>query len=605
MIIKTNNNKRKRLKVSCLIFLTSLLLIDSCSHKNIDTKTVAPKPYNKKIDKLISGPTKKPVINQFIDQTELYGLRNIKATNLYAVDFNHDSFTDLVVLPEHFSIPDFYQFEGNSNKFIKLDYNPLPEVIRGSYLSFVDFNKDGILDLVVGTLNLKTELTKYPLRFYKGVIINNKIYYSHINVNLSRGIRPTATISLFDYNLDGHLDIFEGNWYEYTGKKSKPINDQLYQGNGFKFKNATGFLFKEALYSKDQEKYLNARPSFGVSTCDIDQNGYPDILVSTSSGFKNKLWLNQKNILNTGQRLFKDFGVESEFSSDYDGKHSPRGGGNSFYSLCTDYNNDGIMDIVVGELSHSYDTEARDRSAFLTGTRKTFPPVFLRTEYHTDSGDGGWNQGDRRGVFFDYDMDGLVDLLVDNSGFPPKSRLILFRQEENHSFADLSEALGINILNPAGTVTLDINRDGQMDFISGQTNIRNSKIVPRLYVFINKVLRLKKRSFRFHLKGIHSNSHGYGALLKLKTNKTTLTKWNETISGPLPSQNESGIYFGLGEGLPQKITVNWPIILKDKKTQHILEYSLKNFQKKLHYDLVLCEDGSILLDRTQNCKRLF
>ena len=161
MIIKTNNNKRKRLKVSCLIFLTSLLLIDSCSHKNIDTKTVAPKPYNKKIDKLISGPTKKPVINQFIDQTELYGLRNIKATNLYAVDFNHDSFTDLVVLPEHFSIPDFYQFEGNSNKFIKLDYNPLPEVIRGSYLSFVDFNKDGILDLVVGTLNLKTELTKY------------------------------------------------------------------------------------------------------------------------------------------------------------------------------------------------------------------------------------------------------------------------------------------------------------------------------------------------------------------------------------------------------------------------------------------------------------
>jgi enediyne biosynthesis protein E4 len=610
LIIKIQNNYRHMLEINFLntLILMTIFFSTSCAQKKIfinsDPVIENIKNSAKTLvkNKIISGPTSLPVTHDFEDQTRQYGLDNIKASNLYAVDFNSDGDTDLVVLPDHYSVPLFYAYIAQTSRFEKISYNPLPEMIRGSYLSFLDFNKDGVLDLVIGTLNQKTELTKYPLRFFKGTIKRNLIHYNEVGANLSKGIRPTASISFFDFDLDGYLDLYEGNWYEYKESKSKPIHDQLYKGKEFHFLNATGFLYQETKYSRNQKRYINATPSFGVSTCDIDQNGYPDVMVSSSSGFTNKLWLNLKNTESKGQRLFKNYGNQSEFAADFDGKYSERGGGNSFYSLCSDYNNDGIIDIVVGELTHSYDTEYRDRSAFLTGTTHSFPPKFLRTEYYTDTGNGAWDQGDRRGVFFDYDMDGLIDLLVDNSGFPPKSRLILFRQEENHAFVDLSEKMGVNILNPSGTITIDINKDGQMDFITGQTTIRNSAIDSKLYVFINKVIRDRKRSIRFHLKGDLANLQGLGAMIKLQTNKRKMMKWNETLSGPLPSQNEAGVYFGFDEDKAQSVEVRWPILYKDSKTPLVRTYDLRKYRLKKHYELTLCESGAVI-EGIEDCSK--
>jgi hypothetical protein len=74
---------------------------------------------------------------------------------------------------------------------------------------------------------------------------------------------------------------------------------------------------------------------------------------------------------------------------------------------------------------------------------------------------------------------------VDNSGFPPYSRLVLFEQDENHSFFNISTNAGIDIVNPTGTVVLDINKDGAPDILTSQNNIRNSDIPPRLFLFQN------------------------------------------------------------------------------------------------------------------------
>ena len=313
---------------------------------------------------LKTGPTKGPLIQGFVDRTHEFGLDGLKGTNLYAVDFNNDHYTDLVILPEHYSVPQFYLFDPKKNRFSKIDYEPFPEVTRASYLTFVDLDRDGVLDLVLGVLNQKTELTSYPLRFYKGNLSKDgKVRYSFIPNVVGPNLRPTASISFFDFDLDGNLDLYEGNWYEKKHAKATPHYDQLFKGDKFKFLNATGFLEGESEYSRDLNSYVNARPSFGVSTCDLDQNGFPDILVSNSSGYKNKLWMNIAHPTQKGNRFFKEMGEVSQFASDYDGRFSPRGGGNSFYSLCSDYNNDKIMDVIVGELTHSYDTELRDRSA--------------------------------------------------------------------------------------------------------------------------------------------------------------------------------------------------------------------------------------------------
>lgn len=584
------------------IFLLIFILAFSCSSKKIVKNGDIPEEKQTVVKSIPApiktGPTQAPIIEGFLDKTSEYGLEGQKGTNLYAVDFNNDSYTDLVILPEHYSIPQFFQFDPKLEKFLKIGYEPFSEVTRASFLTFVDLDKDGLLDLVLGVLNQKTELTSYPLRFYKSSLSKKgEVQYQLIPNVVGPNLRPTASISFFDFDLDGHLDLYEGNWYEKKKGKAIPHYDQLFKGEKFKFLNATGFLEGESDYSRDLNSYVNARPTFGVSTCDLDQNGYPDILISNSSGFNNKLWMNIAHPTQKGNRFFKEMGEVTHFASDYDGRFSPRGGGNSFYSLCSDYNNDQIMDVIVGELTHSYDTEIRDRSAFLTGSSRKFPPKFLRTEYHSDDGKGSWDQGDRRGIMVDYDLDGLVDVLVENTGFPPSSRLILFRQEENHAYSDLAESLGINILNPSGIVTADFNKDGKMDIVTGQSKIRNTKIDSRIYLYLNNHPREKRRSFKLHLNGQKSNTLGIGSMVILKTNKREMRKWTQSVYGPLPSQNESGVHFGLGNDRALELEVRWPILIAQKngqKKQLIKKYSLKKYRSKKHYELTVCENGKLL-----------
>ena len=152
------------------------------------------------------------------------------------------------------------------------------------------------------------------------------------------------------------------------------------------------------------------------------------------------------------------------------------------------------MDIFLGELSHSYDNESVDRSSILTGSKESFPPFFIRTEYLSHTQTEQWNQGDRRGVWLDYNLDGRIDLLVDNSGFPPHSRLVLFEQDKDHGFSNISTKAGLDIVNPTGTITLDINRDGAPDILTSQNNIRNSEI-PRPNVVYHSFLAKRRSPF--------------------------------------------------------------------------------------------------------------
>ena len=118
----------------------------------------------------------------------------------------------------------------------------------------------------------------------------------------------------------------------------------------------------------------------------------------------------------------------------------------------------------------SYDNDSRDVSGILTGFALAPSIKFFRRNYYRDDGSQLNHRGDRRGVWLDYNSDGLLDLLVDNSGFPPHSRLVLFQQESDHGFLDQSEQLGIDILNPSSTITIDFDRDGNVDILTGQVS---------------------------------------------------------------------------------------------------------------------------------------
>lgn len=582
------------------IFISVAGLI-SCSHQRSDID-LTPQKTNIQEEKIIThydmGPAKKSKI--FKDVTKEYGLLGVKAVHLYAVDFNHDGATDLVVLEDFYSHPKFYLFDKKLMKFI-LTKNPFDEIVRASYLVFADFDHDGILDVLVGSLNQKSEITQYPLRIFKGEMNKGELHYKEMP-NPVAEILPTASISVLDYDLDGELDLYLSNWFSFKGKNPLPSPDILLRGmGGFKFENVSKVLKGEYDINRGDKSYLNATPTFGSSVCDINQDGYPDILTSNSNGYFNKLWLNSESL---GSIEFKNYGKESGYAADNEGTEEGRGGGNSFFSLCGDYNNDGIVDIVVGNLSHASDPEWIDRSSILTGSTKSLNPQFIRTDFFPEGINARWSEGDRRGVWIDYNLDGLNDLIIDNSGFPPDSRLTFFEQMKDHSFEDRSIDFGINILNPSGTITIDLDNDGVMDFITGQTNLRTGESENRVYVYKNLSKRIHKGSIRFHLQGKRSNTYGISSSVYLSTNKHKYFRNIEYSYGSLPSQNEEGVYFAYDQEIPLSAIVRWSIKNKDhlgREVPLLKHYDLRKFNLfKNHQELNLCEDGRILPHK-KNC----
>ncbi len=579
------------------IALASLLA--SCSHEKKITpipKTIT--PVREEISKYKMGPEVPSSV--FIDKTDEYGLKGVEAVHLYAVDVDHDGYTDLVTLDDFYTSPKFYFFNPKIKKFV-LGANPFDSVVRGSYLNFVDLDHDGIYDLIVGTLNQKTEMTQYPPRIFKGEINNGVLHYREKSP-LPVGPTPTASIVALDFDLDGEIDLFLANWFSYKDQTPRPVPDILLKGKGFEFSNVSTNLKAEYDFNRSEKIYTNATPTFGASVCDVDKNGFPDILTSNSNGYFNKLWLNLDGA------NYVNYGNESGYAADEDGSEQIRGGGNSFFSLCGDYNNDELVDVVVGTLAKNSDPETRDKSSILSGSSKSFPPKFIRSEFlHEEPKENpkaNWSEGNRRGVWIDYNLDGLTDLIIDNSGFPPDSRLVFFEQGKDHAYNDKSSELGVNIMNPSGTVTIDVNRDGVMDFIAGQRKTRAGDVANRIYLFENQTKRNGRGSVRFHLQGKKSNYHGISSSIWFMTNKYTRFFNVEYNSGSLPSQNEEGAYFAFDKETPKSVEVRWSYAATDRLGRLVPEvkkYKLNNLKLKgTHHELNLCEDGRVL-PRTKNC----
>ena len=566
-------------------------ILPSCSSKKIETEKKSEGQKNKKTkEAAVFGPSAPSPL--FKDETKKYGLSGIRGERFYAVDINGDTYTDLIVLPNNYSIPSFYLFDKEKRLFSPLAESPFGEVVRASFLVFHDVDKDGILDVAVGLTSKKTELTLHPMRLFKGGI-GTKGIPSYREIPFIKKVFPTTTMIPIDYDLDGYIDFFQGNTFQRVGGKNQTFPDNLWKGDGKgNFTDMSYLLEKEHSYDRRLSYYGNAKPTIGASLCDVDGNGRPDILTASTSGNENKMWLNLYD-RKSEEYVFMDYAAESGYAEDENGTFARLSGGNTFYTLCTDYNNNGLIDIAVGELTYGYDPPSRDRSSILSGSDPRFPPKFIRTYYSDDEGVESWPQGDRRGVFADIDFDGFIDLLVDNSGFPPKSRLVYFRQTKDHGFIDEAKKYGIDVLNPAGTILMDIDRDGRIDILTGQNSLRDRRIPGHLFLMVNKIPRAGRRSMRFFLEAKKSNHEGIGARLKLKTRERTIQQFVQYSFGEAPSQNERGIYFGLGEDKPQSIEVHWPYIGKGAKAPLTKTYDLSKLRFLHHLDLTLCENGRI------------
>jgi hypothetical protein len=167
-------------------------------------------------------------------------------------------------------------------------------------------------------------------------------------------------------------------------------------------------------------------------------------------------------------------------------------------------------------------------------------------------------------VFYDADLDGLLDIAIANGHIDETVRNIrgnvgyaqpaqLFLNSGGGKFHDVAPEIGGGYDQPKvgrGLAVGDFDRDGDLDLLL--TTNRGSA-----YLYRNDLLNSNK-SIRFHLVGTKSNRDAIGAVVRIFAQGRQQTRMVRSGSSYL-SQSQLPVTFGLG-GLDQieRVVIDWP-----------------------------------------------
>lgn len=443
--------------------------------------------------------------------------------------------------------------------------------VQAGFFAFGDIDNDGDQDVFAGL-----DLSGFDLGDHQ-ILLNDGsgVFEALPNAGVGGGSTIAANAVFFDQDGDGDLDLYVGN-----GGTTYAGADALFLGRG-------DGTFIDA---SDRLSANPARPSNGSTTCDLDDDGDLDVLVSTYSVSTD----NGLNLLydNRGDRL-EEVGIARGFASLATGNYWLRAtgngtepepdaepgtfvGSNGFGLDCGDVDNDGDLDVFLTAISHPVRTDYlrkwSDPSQLLIngGADADYALVNAFSERGLP-----FNEGDVDGAMIDFDNDGRLDLSISRdrkyeSGYDVDdvdqySWFGLYRQRDDGGFDSQGVRSGINdpdedLLRMKGAqnhVWSDIDHDGDLDLLVGGRDQGGGR--PN-FLFRND-LGQDNRWLAVVVEGDGDavSRDAFGTRVTLDYGDEVLTREKKSSRGMYNSEDTRVLHFGLGDrDCSAPLSVRWP-----------------------------------------------
>jgi enediyne biosynthesis protein E4 len=372
---------------------------------------------------------------------------------------------------------------------------------------------------------------------------------------LSDQLRWGSGCSFLDYNRDGYLDLFISNYVRFSiedtpapgensncnwkgipvecGPRGLPTgHHQLYKNNG---DGTFTDVSQEAGVSKATHTY-----GMTVATADLDEDGWPDIYVACDST-PSLLFMNNHD------GTFREEGVVRGVALSDDGEEQAGMG-----IGVGDYDLDGHLDLFKTHF-------AEDANALYHNDGKgNFSDVTQQSRVGVETRYVCWGAGivdlDNDGNPDIFMVTGNVYPEVERKlpQYQNKTPRAVFRNLDNGSFEELIEAAGPGVAevhSSRGCAFGDFDNDGDIDIL-----IVNLNEPPSL---LRNDLRGKQNWVKIRLEGVKSNRSAIGARVLVRYGGKTQAQGVLSQSSYY-SCNDPRLHFGLGSHTAIDIEVHWP-----------------------------------------------
>ncbi|HOW66823.1 MAG TPA: CRTAC1 family protein [Candidatus Paceibacterota bacterium] len=480
------------------------------------------------------------------------------ASGLGLIDYDNDGFPDLLFLngnplpgspkPSRLSTNELYHNnrDGTFTDVTARSGLGVPGYAMGCAVA--DYDNDGLEDIFI------TNFGAHRLFRNQG----NGIF---ADVTAKAGLSKAsfgetcigAGCAFLDYDRDGHVDLFVGNYLEFDIAKAEPcwqagvpvycsprsypkVPNRLFRNHG-------DGTFRDVSDSSGIGRHHGY--AMGLVCSDFDGDGWTDIYVGNDV-VENFLFRNLRN------GTFDEIALQAGVSCDQYGE--PQG---TMGSNAGDYDGDGRVDIVVTDYQNQVNTLYRNLGN-IQGN-----PQFQDVTVETGVGAGSrplvtWGVG-----LVDFDNDGvrelytaaghLQDSVEQYDGSSTYKQRSLLLQQRGGRFVEIGSEVGGPLTESRvsrGAVFGDLNNDGRIDIV--QLNARG-----RATVMMNETAP-QNHWILLKLTGVKSNRSAVGAVVRITAGGRTQV--DEVRAGRgYQSAEDLRLHFGLGtNSIVDRLEIKWP-----------------------------------------------